>query len=194
MCDCDPKALPEATCIAASSSIVWQSYVVDSCDPASIAVYLAAYFKLCISYRILATGAMPAQDTMGSNSRAPPPPVIACITPLLVALIYIARGEGAVKHLYPFVRRLDSPRRSCVHTRQNGKTNHISLLGILLCLSCFSSLETTMWWYHLLSYWGKRSIDYQAQGDPNNTLPPSERRDLWGVDAVYGRTLAYLLR
>ena len=46
---------------------------------------------------------------------------------------------------------------------------------------------------HLLSYRGKRSIDYPAQGYPCNTLPPSERRDLWGVSpAVYGDTHADL--
>ena len=41
---------------------------------------------------------------------------------------------------------------------------------------------------------GKRSIDYPAQGNPYNTLPPSERRDIWDVGTVYGRTLTYPLR
>ena len=34
---------------------------------------------------------------------------------------------------------------------------------------------------YLLSYPGKRSIDYPAQGKPYNVSPPLERRDLWGV-------------
>ena len=36
---------------------------------------------------------------------------------------------------------------------------------------------------------GERSIDYPAQGNPCNTLPPSERRDLWGVGTVHDRML-----
>ena len=35
---------------------------------------------------------------------------------------------------------------------------------------------------------------YPPQGNPCNTLPPSERRDNWGVGTVHGRTLTYLLR
>ena len=42
-----------------------------------------------------------------------------------------------------------------------------------------------------LSYRGEISIDYPAQGNTYNTLPPSERRDLWGVGTVYGRTLIF---
>ena len=38
-----------------------------------------------------------------------------------------------------------------------------------------------LWWCYLLSYRGKRSIDYPAQGKPYNILPPLERRDLWDV-------------
>ena len=38
---------------------------------------------------------------------------------------------------------------------------------------------------NLLSYRGKRSIDYPAPGNPYNTRPPSERRDIWGVGIVY---------
>ena len=38
-----------------------------------------------------------------------------------------------------------------------------------------------MRWCYLLSYRGKRSIDYPAQGKPYNILPISERRDLWNV-------------
>ena len=45
-----------------------------------------------------------------------------------------------------------------------------------------------------LQYRGKISIDYAAQGNIYNTLPPSERRGLWGVGTVYGRTLTYPLR
>ena len=37
---------------------------------------------------------------------------------------------------------------------------------------------------------GKRSIDYPAQGNPYNSLPPCERGDLWGVGTVY-HTHAY---
>ena len=34
---------------------------------------------------------------------------------------------------------------------------------------------------YLLSYPGKRSIHYPAQGKPCNISPPLERRDLWDV-------------
>ena len=34
---------------------------------------------------------------------------------------------------------------------------------------------------YLLSYRGKRSIDYPAQSKPYNILPPLERRDIWDV-------------
>ena len=40
----------------------------------------------------------------------------------------------------------------------------------------------------------KRPIDYPAQGNPCNALPPSERRDLWGVGTVYVCTLTDPLR
>ena len=40
---------------------------------------------------------------------------------------------------------------------------------------------------------GKIYIEYPAQGNPYNTLPPSERRDLWGAGTVYGRALSYPL-
>ena len=33
----------------------------------------------------------------------------------------------------------------------------------------------------MLSYRGKRSVDYSAQGKPYNILPPLKRRDLWDV-------------
>ena len=38
-----------------------------------------------------------------------------------------------------------------------------------------------MWWCHLLSCRGKRSINYPAQGKPYSIFPPLERRDLWDV-------------
>ena len=41
---------------------------------------------------------------------------------------------------------------------------------------------------------GKRPIDHPTQGNPYNTLPPSRRRDLWGIGTVDGRTLTYPLR
>ena len=41
---------------------------------------------------------------------------------------------------------------------------------------------------------GKRSIDYPAQDNPCNTLPPSERQDIRGVRTVYVCTLTYPLR
>ena len=41
---------------------------------------------------------------------------------------------------------------------------------------------------------GKISIDNPAQGNPCNTLPPSERRGLWAVGIVYVRTSLYSLR
>ena len=45
---------------------------------------------------------------------------------------------------------------------------------------------------YLARYRGKRSIDNRAQGTPHNTLPRSERRDLWDVTCtVHGRTWTY---
>lgn len=47
-----------------------------------------------------------------------------------------------------------------------------------------------------LQYRGKRAIDYPAQGNPNNTLPPSERRGLWDVTILYtvvGRPTRFVL-
>ena len=35
-------------------------------------------------------------------------------------------------------------------------------------------------------------MDYPPQGNPYNTLPPSKRRDLWGVGTVYVHTYADL--
>ena len=37
-------------------------------------------------------------------------------------------------------------------------------------------------------------MHYPAQGNPYNTLSPSERRDLWGVGTVCVCTLTYPLR
>ena len=37
-------------------------------------------------------------------------------------------------------------------------------------------------------------IDYPAQGNPYDTLPPSERRAIGGVGTVYGCALTYPLR
>ena len=51
-----------------------------------------------------------------------------------------------------------------------------------------------LWRCYLLSYRGKRSFDYPAQGNPYNTLPPSERRDLGGVGTIYRRTLTCPIR
>ena len=34
---------------------------------------------------------------------------------------------------------------------------------------------------YLLSYRGKRSVDYPTQGKPYNILPPLKRRDIWDV-------------
>ena len=47
---------------------------------------------------------------------------------------------------------------------------------------------------YLQSFRGKRPIDYPAQGNPYNTLSPSERRDIFGVGTVYGCTLTYPIR
>ena len=63
----------------------------------------------------------------------------------------------------------------------------------------FNHYRTLLWWCYLLSYRGKRSIDYPAQGKPYNILPPLERRDLRDVSvdgspSVYGRTCLPKLR
>ena len=39
--------------------------------------------------------------------------------------------------------------------------------------------------YYLLRYRGELSIDFPAQGNACNTLPPSERRDLFGASVPY---------
>ena len=70
----------------------------------------------------------------------------------------------------------------------DGVVKHVSAI---LCV--FPRWCRFMWRCYLLSYRGKRSID-PAQGNPYNTLPPSERRELWGVGTVYVRTLTYPLR
>ena len=44
------------------------------------------------------------------------------------------------------------------------------------------------------SYRGETPIEYRIQGNPYSALSPSERRDIWGVGTVYGRTLTYPLR
>ena len=56
-----------------------------------------------------------------------------------------------------------------------------------------AAVEIVVWRCYLLSYRGRGPIDYPAQGDPNSTFPPSQRRDLWGVGTVFCRTLIYPL-
>ena len=68
------------------------------------------------------------------------------------------------------------------------------LIGEMPAINNRSIYHSLVWRCYVPSYRGKISIKYPAQGNRYDTPPHSERRDIWSVGTVYGRTLTYQLR